>query len=74
MDLVRRLQRVGPGPLKDALWLAGSLLLAGQWVVVHVLLGWQPAPPWDAVLPGLGIFGAAFPLSWGAELAQLEIS
>ncbi|MBI3318534.1 MAG: sodium:calcium antiporter [Candidatus Omnitrophica bacterium] len=29
--------------------------------------------PWNAVLPGLGIFGAAFLLSWAAELAQLEI-
>lgn len=27
----------------------------------------------EAILPGLAVFGAAFLLSWGAELAQMEI-
>lgn len=63
----------GPGPWKDALWLLSALLLAGQWILGHTL-GLHPAPPWEALLPGLGIVGAAFLLSWGAELAQLEIS
>ncbi len=59
--------------LKDCVWFASALLLAGQWILVHVLRV-HLAPPWEAILPGLGIFGAAFLLSWGAELAQLEIS
>ena len=42
-------------------------------MVVHAL-ALPFNPPWEAILPGLGIFGAAFLLSWGAELAQLEIS
>ena len=63
----------GPWPWKDVLWLASALLLAGQWILVPTL-GLHPAPPWEVLLPGLGIFGAAFLLSWGAELAQLEIS
>jgi cation:H+ antiporter len=63
----------GVSLLKDLLWFVGVLLLAGQWIVVHVL---HPplTPEWEATLSGLGIFGAAFLLSWGAELAQLEIS
>ena len=47
--------------------------MAGQWIVLHGR-GVPLDPPWQAILPGLGIFGAAFLLSWGAELAQLEIS
>lgn len=59
--------------LKDALWLLIAFGLAFQWILVHAL-GVQLTQPWEAILPGLGIFGAAFLLSWGAELAQLEIS
>jgi len=59
--------------LKDFLWFAAALLLAGQWIVVNAAYP-HLNPPWEAILPGLGIFGAAFLLSWGAELAQLEIS
>ncbi len=58
---------------KDRLWFGAALLLSLQWVVVracHIPL----SSPLDAVLPGLAIFGAAFMLSWGAELSQLEIS
>jgi len=49
-----------------------ALALAGQWVICHAIGGGLPTP-WNALLPGLGIFGAAFLLSWAAELAQLEI-
>jgi len=35
--------------------------------------GIHPTAPWNALLPGIAIFGAAFILSWGAELAQFEI-
>ena len=48
------------------------MMLAGQWLLLH--LGGVHLPvPYNAVLPGLGIFGAAFLLSWAAELAQLDI-
>lgn len=59
--------------LKDGLWALLAIGLAAQWVLVHVCRI-PLASPWDALLPGLGIFGAAFLLSWAAELAQLEIS
>ena len=52
--------------------LCAALLCAGQWVGCR-LAGMSPPLPWSVLLPGLGIFGAAFLLSWAAELAQLEI-
>ncbi|MBI3324460.1 MAG: hypothetical protein HYZ92_04185 [Candidatus Omnitrophica bacterium] len=59
--------------VKDLLWFVSALLLAGQWVLIDCL-HLHLASPWEAILPGLGIFGAAFLLSWAAELAELEIS
>ncbi len=47
-------------------------LLSLQWVFIH-LLGKPLHSPWNAIGPGLAIFGAAYILSWGAELAQFEI-
>jgi len=58
---------------KDTAWFLAAALLAGQWILLH-LSGAHLEAPASALLPGLGIFGAAFLLSWGAELAQLEIS
>ncbi|MBI3615455.1 MAG: sodium:calcium antiporter [Candidatus Omnitrophica bacterium] len=58
--------------MKNIFWIGVALVLAGQWVFLH-LTGTHLPVPWNAFLPGLGIFGAAFLLSWGAELAQLEI-
>jgi len=46
--------------------------LVSQWILLR-LLEIHPPLPWNALLPGLGIFGAAFLLSWAAELAQLEM-
>lgn len=57
----------------SALGVAGALLLTAQWIVVHTAR-LSLTPPWETLLPGLGIFGAAFLLFWGAELAELEIS
>ena len=57
----------------DVFWFIAAFLCAVQWIIIrtfHLLL----MSPWDAILPGVGIFGAAFLLSWAAELAQLEIS
>ena len=60
-------------PLRDRLWVAGALVCSLQWLCLR-LCQVPLAQPWETLLPGLGIFGAAFLLSWGAELAQLEIS
>jgi cation:H+ antiporter len=49
---------------------AASLVL--QWLVLR-WSGPQLPPPLEALLSGAAIFGAAFLLSWAAELAQLEI-
>jgi len=37
------------------------------------LSGAHLAPHWKALAAGLGIFGAAFLLSWAAELAQIDV-
>jgi cation:H+ antiporter len=53
-----------------ALFIAPAFCL--QWLICKTA-GWNLPAPWEPILPGLAIFGAAFVLSWGAELAQLEI-
>ncbi|MBI4833441.1 MAG: sodium:calcium antiporter [Planctomycetes bacterium] len=57
---------------KHILWLVVSLGLIGQQTVLKAL-GIHLGPGWEALVPGLAIFGAAFMLSWAAELAQMEI-
>jgi cation:H+ antiporter len=54
------------------LWIGSSILLCLQWIVIH-LSGTHLVPQWQALSAGIAIFGAAFMLSWAAELAQLEI-
>ncbi|MFQ5917129.1 MAG: sodium:calcium antiporter [Candidatus Binatia bacterium] len=59
--------------MKNWLWLVSSILLCSQWIAirfspVHI------SPEWEALSAGLAIFGAAFIISWAAELAQLEIA
>ena len=56
--------------LKHIFALTGAVVLCLQWLR-HCGLN-LPAP-WQPVLPGAAILGAAFLLSWAAELAQLEI-
>src|SRR5262249_17597308 len=47
-------------------------LLCLQWI--YFKFAGVPLPsPWNAISPGLAIFGASYILSWGAELAQFEI-
>lgn len=58
--------------LKHILWLIAASILVGQQVLFQVL-GTKLGPGWEALVPGLAIFGAAFILSWAAELAQMEI-
>src|SRR5262245_11099407 len=61
-------------PLKthEALALIFAPALCIQWLVLHGL-GWNLPAPWQPLLPGLSVFGAAFLLSWAAEIAQLDI-
>ena len=54
------------------LWIGSSALLCLQWIVIH-LSGGHPPPHWMALSSGVAIFGAAFLLSWAAELAQKDI-
>ncbi|MGH8931445.1 MAG: sodium:calcium antiporter, partial [Egibacteraceae bacterium] len=58
--------------MKNWIWIISTFLLALQWLIVHYS-GVHLAPHWEALLSGISIFGAAFLLSWGAELAQLDI-
>jgi cation:H+ antiporter len=55
------------------LWMGSAIALCLQWVVIR-LSGIHLAPEAEALSAGLAIFGAAFMLSWAAELAQLEIA
>ena len=59
--------------MTNALWIGSSILLCLQWIVLH-LSGVHLSPEWQALSSGIAIFGAAFLLSWAAELAQLEMS
>ena len=54
------------------LWIGSSLLLCLQWIMIH-FAGLHPAPQLQALSSGIAIFGAAFMLSWAAELAQKDI-
>lgn len=57
---------------KHKLFIGFIFVLALQWAYFK-WSGTHLPPPWNAISPGLAIFGAAFILSWGAELAQFEI-
>src|SRR5262247_1672903 len=54
------------------LWIGSASLLCFQWILIH-LSEVHPAPEWQSLSAGLAIFGAAFMLSWAAELAQKDI-
>jgi cation:H+ antiporter len=58
--------------MKLWLWFAGAAALPLQWLIIH-FSGVHLAPHWEALSSGISIFGAAFLLSWAAELAQLDI-
>ena len=57
---------------KLIIYLGLILFVCAQWIVLK-FSGITFHAPWNAVAPGLAIFGAAFLLSWAAELAQFEI-
>jgi cation:H+ antiporter len=54
------------------LWIGSSTVLSLQWIIIH-LSGVHPPAHWMALSSGVAIFGAAFMLSWAAELAQKDI-
>jgi cation:H+ antiporter len=62
---------VRPGRQRVSLALAVGLCLPGA---VSRLVGFHGAPALMALIFGLSIVGAAFMLSWAAEVAQLDIS
>ncbi|MBI3326131.1 MAG: sodium:calcium antiporter [Nitrospinae bacterium] len=59
--------------MKNQLWLTLATAFALQWIILRFAGVHLPAH-WEAMLSGLGIFGAAFLLAWAAELAQLDVS
>jgi len=54
------------------LWIGSSALLCLQWIAIH-FIGAHPTAHLEALSSGVAIFGAAFMLSWSAELAQKDI-
>jgi cation:H+ antiporter len=60
------------GHTSSVLAIVGSLALCSQWIALR-LMGVHLAPHYEALMAGIGIFGAAFLLSWAAEVAQLDI-
>jgi len=58
--------------MSNWLWIGSSALLCLQWIFIH-FFGGHPAAHLQALSSGVAIFGAAFMLSWSAELAQKDI-
>ena len=58
--------------MKHWLPIVYASMLPLQWLILH-FSGVHLEPHWEALSSGISIFGAAFLLSWGAELAQLDI-
>lgn len=54
------------------LWMGSATALCFQWIAVQ-LADIPLSPWWTALSSGLAIFGAAFLVSWAAELAQFDI-
>jgi cation:H+ antiporter len=54
------------------LWIGSSTLLCLHWIAIH-FAGIHLTPQFAALSSGVAIFGAAFLLSWSAELSQKDI-
>jgi len=54
------------------LWIGSSTLLCLHWIAIH-FAGIHLTPQFEALSSGVAIFGAAFLLSWAAELSQKDI-
>jgi len=57
----------------DLLWILAAVLSTLPWLTLR-LRGWHGPPPLVASLSGLCIVGAAFLISWAAEVAQIDVS
>ncbi|MCX5781152.1 MAG: sodium:calcium antiporter [Elusimicrobia bacterium] len=55
------------------IWFALTFLFCLQWLFVHFSHS-HINYPLNVILPGLAVLGASFIVTWGAELAELEIS
>jgi cation:H+ antiporter len=62
-----------PSRVSSLVLLVGALLLPVPWLGLS-LAGFHGEPLLVALLSGVAILGAAFLLSWGAELLQIEVS
>lgn len=58
--------------MSTELRLIAAILLPLQWIGIRLFDVHLP-PQWEAIGAGLAIFGAAFILSWAAEVAQVDI-
>jgi cation:H+ antiporter len=72
VDAIFIINNIAIHMLRHILWLITAFILIGQQALLQIL-DIHPGPGWEALVPGLAIFGAAFILSWAAELAQMEI-
>jgi len=59
--------------IRRSVWLVGAIAITVPSLVFRVA-GLASTPPKEALIFGLAILGAAFLLSWAAEVAQMEIS
>ncbi|MGZ4119929.1 MAG: hypothetical protein ACXVQS_04640 [Actinomycetota bacterium] len=67
-ELLHRWKQWGFIAAAAALTVPSALMRAGAFGHIH------DAPPFETLLYGVAILGAAFLLSWGAEVAQMDIS
>lgn len=58
--------------MKKWIWIFGAAILTVPWFAA-LISGIRLSPPLQALFSGLSVMGAAFLLSWGAEIAQFEI-
>lgn len=57
---------------KDKLAIVAVFAVCIQWILLKNI-GIHPPAPYNAIAPGIAIFGAAYILSWGGELSVFEI-
>ncbi len=66
-------KRWSGGDFLNLLWMVSAIGITVPWLALRAL-GWHGPPSVVALLSGLAIVGAAFLISWAAEVAQLDIS
>ena len=68
-----RLPAPQEGRGRSLVFFASAFLLTAPWLVLN-LQGAHPEPLTAAALSGMAILGAAFLLSWAAEVFQMDVS